>query len=631
MAKETKKNKMWQSYYGRGEIVINPTIYCRDIGTEPTAVCARDSSEVRANRNLVHDITHELGHILGLADYYCNRHNADGTRHDDYLAPGTVAVLNSWNLAVGCDPKGGNPTQLDKADYRTAYLPATVTNVKGTAGVQAVTLTWDQANVFVESDFEIQWYDGTNWVEEKVVDPNEVSAVLKQQPVGEQRYQIVARTEALPESEVGHGHAHGPASAEVSVTVRLASPANPRVTASSASSLTLAWDAVDGADGYGVRHTTADDCEGEADETISILSHSFTGLNASTTYLLCVRAILAGMTNVTSAWASISGTTDPVSLPPPPPPPDRFEDREVVLSSWTAWELEGDGIVICYFQQYLYERYVIETWFTTYTWNGSRWVPHTSLFHTSDELERKTPLPGVIPVPCIAQSEGDIPPGTPSDGQQYLLGGDYVFSWGEASVGFTVPDDARFRLTWRVTESGVRAAVLTDNGEGEVVIDPDALTEPSVRAASGDNRSVALQTTEQSIRFVETETKPAADPQQGVCSVASSDDSPPTIALDYAPCTTVASGGAVRIMVGVHELTLTLTPDRHWLIVRLKSGGAGSFDQIGLFDAASRSSLLLNPVTGAEIARTISGDDPKGLEALFDAIIASAQPAAVSD
>ncbi len=139
----TEEIEDWRSYHGRAEVVMNPSTYPTD----------------GDYANLLHILTHELGHILGLADYFCGF-----TGHIDYLATGTKALMNSWT-AVGtkegddrepCNVLDGRPTELDKSDYRTAYLPAIVTNLTAEAENQIVVLTWDQSDVFVESQFEIQ-------------------------------------------------------------------------------------------------------------------------------------------------------------------------------------------------------------------------------------------------------------------------------------------------------------------------------------------------------------------------------------------------------------------------------------------------------------------------------------------
>ena len=119
----------WRSYHGRAEVVMNPV-------THPT-----DGESA----GLLRAITHELGHIIALADYFCGLADVE---HPDYLLPGTKSLMNSWTIVgtrpndpPSCDLPGGKPTELDKRDYRTAYLPATVTRVAGGANDQLVTLT----------------------------------------------------------------------------------------------------------------------------------------------------------------------------------------------------------------------------------------------------------------------------------------------------------------------------------------------------------------------------------------------------------------------------------------------------------------------------------------------------------
>ena len=116
---DTKGNEMWRSYHGRSEVIMNPVTYKTD----------GDYS------NRLRDITHELGHILGLADYLCGL-----TGSLDVLEPGTEALMNSWTIVgtrpgdpPSCDVPDGSPSELDKLDYRTAYLPAMVTSVTGEA------------------------------------------------------------------------------------------------------------------------------------------------------------------------------------------------------------------------------------------------------------------------------------------------------------------------------------------------------------------------------------------------------------------------------------------------------------------------------------------------------------------
>ena len=137
---------------------------------------------------------------------------------------------------------------------------------------------------------------------------------------------------------------------------------------------------------------------GTADDADSDTSHPFRLLASDTDYDLYVRAVNS---QGPSAWASTTARTSSR----PAPPPTYVYSIEVVLSSWTVWEQEGDGFVICWVQQYRYERYVTETWITTYTWNGSSWVSQSNLLSRSGTQERKTAIGGPVPIHCFPEEQ----------------------------------------------------------------------------------------------------------------------------------------------------------------------------------------------------------------------------------
>jgi len=220
------------SFHGRAEVIINPGVWCRDIGSA-SSECGIDPNgpspqpDTDSTRTLVDDITHELGHILGLKDYHCSAADMSGVAN--YLTSDMPSVLNTDAEVPHCDPLPFNPTQLDKDDYRTAYLPAVVTGLKAEAKRQTVSLTWNQDAVFVESHFEIQRWSETRWVQVGTAKANSVSAVLTKQPPGQQRYRVVSRTRALPNLHKGPPPVPGPTSEEARVVVL------PRITGLTAS------------------------------------------------------------------------------------------------------------------------------------------------------------------------------------------------------------------------------------------------------------------------------------------------------------------------------------------------------------------------------------------------------------
>ena len=99
----------------------------------------------------------------------------------------------------------------------------------------------------------------------------------------------------------------------------LPAPQNVHCTDVTSTSLTFAWDAVDGAEKYAVRLKNADDGTIMVTEYETSLSHAFTGLETGTSYICMVRAI-AG--NRFSEFTSSSAYTPGESTPDPEPEPD---------------------------------------------------------------------------------------------------------------------------------------------------------------------------------------------------------------------------------------------------------------------------------------------------------------------
>lgn len=318
-------------------------------------------------------------------------------------------------------------------------------------------------------------------------------------------------------------------------------------------------------------------------------------------------------------WNQGTAYTETKTLETKIRPMATFDDREASRSSWTAWELEGDGTVICYFQQYRYTRFVTETWITTHSWTGSRWAPRTSLFHTSAVMTRKASLPMTRPVSCFLSSGADGVAGAADEPRQFLLEGDYVFNWADQNVSFSVPKDARINLDWRVLSSGVRAAVLSDGGSGEVLVYPGA---PGSANDRDDLRSAALRSIERSI--TQSSSVAAQDSgAQGAACPPVPDDAATAVDLDLNRCVTTATGGPLRVAAAGRELSLRLSDDRYWVIARLNTEADSGLGAVALFDVASASSLLLDPATGEELERTIPDGAGADLSVLLDAVAAS--------
>ena len=354
---DVDKNGVWRTRYGRMEVIVNPEKFCHDTGMpggNSQCMNTRDDDDLR------HLITHELGHALSLADYYCNHYNdaGAGEPHPDIIIDVDTIMDTLWRQA--CNPGDGSPTDRDKNDYIKIYTPTVV--VVGGRGVdgrrvnepevdgQTVTLHWNQANVFVESDFEIQRKNGMIWEAEEIAPANDDTVTLTNQPGGEQRYRIRARTLALCPADEDcrqmRKHVYGDPSAEIEVPVQFLAPTHVRVTSRTSTRLTLAWDLVDGADRYDLRRITPDaTCESDdsvKDDTTKS-PYSFTPLSHDTPYHLCVRATLSTNSDVASEWVKAAATTKAQQLAAPSSPSAGSATTNSLTLTWTAVNDEDVG------------------------------------------------------------------------------------------------------------------------------------------------------------------------------------------------------------------------------------------------------------------------------------------------
>ena len=145
-------------------------------------------------------------------------------------------------------------------------------------------------------------------------------------------------------------------------------------------------------------------------------------------------------------------------------------------------------------------------------------------------------------------------------------------------------------------------------------------------AGQADTRSADPQIGGTPTRGKEPATGTASTSEARPCAAVASDGSAAAIDLTAGGCASVAAGGPVQITVGGDALSLTLPADRDWDVALVGATDGSGADWVVLLDTASMSFLLLDPATGTEVERRIPDDAQAGIDALFDAIIQSAQP-----
>lgn len=685
----TSEQNIWRSFYGRGEVIINPTVYCRDVGTAKSKECGVDQSDY----NLFEVVAHELGHILALPDYFCGR-----VGHEDYLEPGTRSLMNSWTAVYACNAIGGKPTELDKEDYRSMYRPGTVVETKGSTDGQVVTLRWNQFNVFAESDFEIQRKNGAIWEMEEIAEANAESITLTNQPSGEQLYRIRARTLALcPAGEdcrQVRKHFYGDPSAEITVSVPLPAPSVSAIGSSdiTTNSVMLRWSEVPGAGGYEVKRT-----EGSGETDIESLaaaarSHPFSGLTPSTPYTFYVRATHGSNSALTSAWADAGATTKPpllqIEVSGEPKECDRGE------SVGLNWEVKGGqspysvlfgGTRITYLSTVTSGSRSVNcqlgsvTVKVTDTDGGSAsksvswtvnepYIPPTQTFTLTAEISSNTCfITETVRIDWSTRNgSGDVSvtinnfPVTTSPvsvrcqsttGSQKIVVRARDGANSSASHTFHVRVKEATNLVECLLHTGYGGNALRYRGSVCLGATASALWSglASANIAVGcitkwDTQRrewLAYQSGRTDFNVVVSELLilsrsgcSSADEASGAAGAADSpcvDAVKPTegttaVSVGSATCLIVRGGGAAQITDGTHTLNLTLPTGRDWALFASSKFNDSSAGAFWFLDLTTGGWLALNPATAAELARHTPAD-AEGLSALLDAIVASASAA----
>ncbi len=277
-------------------------------------------------------VTHELGHVFGLANY-SSRH-CKAAPHDA-LDPNNYTQLRTV-MGPALSPSGGSvkcyssePTDKDVEDYQLSYVPEAPTiltspALSGSPRANEVRISWDALIVHVEKEFAIQRKTGpTTWATVKthealplrtapvlfvpfpmpLTGPQIADVTLTGQTPGWQTYRVVSVTSAPQQTGLA-------ASAEITIDVLaptppfvvcpapgldtipcvLSPPSNLTVSDVSNTGAMLHWGDVAGAAGYKVRR------DGIANRTQTlgdVNSHPFTRLTARTAHVLEVATTIS--------------------------------------------------------------------------------------------------------------------------------------------------------------------------------------------------------------------------------------------------------------------------------------------------------------------------------------------------
>ena len=305
-AKRRLPNEQWDTY------IWQPVIYVADYPVETVLFDLREVLPDGHDR-VTRSVTHELGHVFGLGDYHehqCWSASTDPPNDYDYTTERTI--MSVGQAADGTTQRcwSPRPRDKDKDDFQLSYVPSdpvALQDHSGPRGEHEAVIAWDAFGVHVERGFSIQrrttagtWILQSTHAALPLIRPPQPLAFplqparvrLTRQPLGLQRYRVVALTNApLQDGDVA-------ASREIRVIVKGPPPNAPTgLTATGVvRGINLSWDlATDDPpiNGYQYRIDSGD-WQDIPSSNASTISYQLRGmLVAGITYAVEIRAVRA--------------------------------------------------------------------------------------------------------------------------------------------------------------------------------------------------------------------------------------------------------------------------------------------------------------------------------------------------
>ncbi len=224
----------------------------------------------------------------------------------------------------------------------TSTKLSTPTNLRTTAQTStSISLAWDA--VAGADGYTIQYCDGVGCT------PDDIFTIASGSTTTNTFTGLTQGTEYVFQIRATHTTAslNSSYSSTISSETILAPPSNFRATSQTAETLTLAWDAVAGADGYTIQYCDGVGCTPDTDETIasgSTTTNTFTGLTQGTEYIFQIRATHTNSSLNSSYSSTISSET---TLAPPSNFRATSQTAETLTLAWD--EVAGaDGYTIQY-------------------------------------------------------------------------------------------------------------------------------------------------------------------------------------------------------------------------------------------------------------------------------------------